>query len=92
MDRLYTKNGVPLQVSDDKVHSRSGTYVGRIVDGKVYDQNGAYVATIDGDRLVHRSSHNTRTVGATSSSNRGGIGAGHRGVSGMWGDEPQIPD
>jgi hypothetical protein len=28
MSRLYTKNGRPLQVAGDKVHSRSGAYIG----------------------------------------------------------------
>lgn len=89
---LYTKNGRPLQLSDDKVNSRSGAYVGRIVDGKVYGPHGRYVGTIDGDRLVYRSSEGARVVGATAAGNRGGTGAGNRGASGIWGDEPQIPD
>jgi hypothetical protein len=51
---LYTKNGRPLQVSGDKVYSRSGIIVGRIKGDKVYGTNGSYVGTIVRDRLVYR--------------------------------------
>lgn len=43
---LYTKDGRPLQVSGDKVYSRSGTVVGRIKGSKVYGSDGRYVGTI----------------------------------------------
>lgn len=49
---LYTKNGRPLQVSGDRVYSRSGTVVGRIRSEKVYGTDGRYVGTIVNDRLV----------------------------------------
>jgi hypothetical protein len=59
---LYTKDGRPLQVSGDKVYSRSGTIVGKIKGDKVYGTDGHYVGTIVGDRLVYRSTQ-SGTVG-----------------------------
>lgn len=43
---MYTKSGRPLQVSGDKVYSRSGKIVGRIKGEKVYATDGRYVGTI----------------------------------------------
>lgn len=54
---LYTKNGRPLQISGDKVYSRSGKIVGRIKDEKVFGTDGRYVGTIVSSRLVYRPSH-----------------------------------
>lgn len=54
---LHTKDGRPLQVSGDKVYSRSGQVVGRIHGDRVYGPDGHYVGTIVSDRLVYRSTH-----------------------------------
>ena len=54
---LYTKNGIPLQVWGDKVHSRSGVIVGRIKGPRVYGTDGRYVGSIVGDQLVYRLAH-----------------------------------
>ena len=89
---LYTKNGHPLQVHGDKVYSRSGQVVGRIKDDGVYGTDGRYIGTIVNDRLVYRSTHSARVGSPFAASNRGGIGKGNRGASGVWENEPEIPD
>jgi hypothetical protein len=43
---LYTKDGRPLQVSSDRVYSRSGTIVGKIKGDKVYGTDGRRVRTV----------------------------------------------
>lgn len=89
---LYTKNGRPLQVHGDRVHSRSGVYIGRIRNEKVYDPSGHYAGTIVGDRVVYRSTHSASVSSPSTSTNRGGTSRGNRGSSGIWGEEPDFPD
>jgi hypothetical protein len=89
---LCTKNGRPLQVSGDKVYSRSGTVVGRIKGQKVFGTDGQYVGTIVGDRLVYRSTQSGTVSGSFSAANRMGSSLGDRAGSALWGDEPNIPD
>jgi hypothetical protein len=89
---LYTKNGRPLQVSADKVHSRSGTIVGRIKGEKVYGTDGRYVGTIVGERLVYRSTQSATVSSSFSAANRAGSARASCAGSGIWGDEPDIPD
>jgi hypothetical protein len=89
---LYTKNGRPLQVSGDKVYSRSGTVVGRIRGDKVFGTDGRYVGSIVGDRLVYRSTQSAGISSSFSAANRAGSGQANRAGSGIWGDEPDIPD
>jgi len=89
---LYTKNGKPLQVSGDTVYSRSGKVVGRIRDDRVFGLDGRYVGTIVDDRLVYRSTHSARISSPFAAANRAGTGRANRAGSGMWGDEPDIPD
>jgi hypothetical protein len=85
---LYTKNGRPLQVSGDKVFSRSSRIVGRIKGDRVYGTDGGYVGTIVNDRLVYRSSHSARVSSPFSASNRAVTARANRAGSGVWGDEP----
>lgn len=89
---LYTKNGRPLQVSGDKVYSRSGEPVGRISDDRVYGTDGRYVGTIVGDRLVYRSTHSARIRSPFAAARRSGFAMANRAGSAMWGDEPDIAD
>jgi hypothetical protein len=89
---LYTKNGRPLQVSGDIVYSRSGKVVGKISGEKVYSTNGHYVGTIAGDRLVYRSTDRASVGSSFSAANRAGSGMANAAGSGVWGDEPDIPD
>jgi hypothetical protein len=89
---LYTKDGRPLQVSGDKVYSRSGTIVGKIKGDKVYGTDGHYIGTIVGDRLVYRSTQSGSVGSSFSAANRAGSGLANHAGSGLWGDEPDIPD
>jgi len=89
---LYTKNGRPLQVSGDKVYSRSGTIVGRIRQDRVYGTDRRYVGTIVGERLVYRSTHCADASSSFSVANRAGSARANRVGSAIWGDEPNIPD
>ena len=89
---LYTKNGRPLQVSGETVYSRSGQPVLRIQGNKVYGTNGQYVGTSTDDRLVYRSTDSAAISSPFSVANRAGCGMANRGGSGVWGDEPNIPD
>ena len=89
---LYTKNGRPLQVSGDKVYSRSGQVVGRIRGDRVHGLDGRYVGTIVGDRLVYRSTHSASITSPFAAANRAGSASAARAGSAMWGDEPDIPD
>ena len=89
---LYTKNGRPLQVAGDKVYSGSGQIVGRIKEDGVFETDGRYVGTIVNDRLVYRSTHSARIGSPFAAANRAGTGRAHHAGSGLWGDEPNIPD
>lgn len=89
---LYTKNGIPLQVSGEKVYSRSGKIIGIIKGQKLYGTDGRYVGTIAGDRLVYRSTDSAGVGSTFSSANRAGSAKAHRAGSAIWGDEPNIPD
>lgn len=89
---LYTKKGRPLQVSGDKVYSRSGRIIGRIKGDRVFGTDGRYVGTIVNDRLVYRSTHSARVSSPFSASNRVGTARANRVGSAVWGDEPDIPD
>ena len=89
---LYTKDGRPLQVSGDKVYSRSGEVVGRIKGSKVYGPDGRYVGTITGNRLVYRSTDSATISSPFAAANRAGSARANRAGSAIWGDEPEIPD
>jgi hypothetical protein len=91
MSTLYTKNGRPLQVSGEKIYSRSGKYLGRIKRNKVFDPSGRYAGTIVGNRVVYRSTHSASISGPSVSANRAGTGAAQAAGSGIWGDEPNFP-
>ena len=89
---LYTKDGRPLQFSGDTVYSGSGQPVGRISGDKVYGPDGRYVGTIVSDRLIYRSPDSGGTGSTFGVANSGASGQGYAGASGLWGDEPDIPD
>lgn len=92
MPSLYSKNGKPLQVSGDKVYSRSGTVIGKINGDKVFGLNGQYIGTIVNDRLVYRSTHSSYVSSPFTSANRAGSARANVAGSAVWGDEPNIPD
>lgn len=88
---LYTKNGIPLQVSGDYVYSKSGKPVGKIRGKKVFGTNGRYVGTIVNDRLVYRSTDSAAIGSSFSVANRVGSARASRVGSAIWGEEPNIP-
>lgn len=89
---LYTKKGRPLQVSENKVWSCSGKFVGRIKNDKIYGPDGKYVGTIVEKRLVYRSTDGTIVKSPFRVANRPGFMKPNCAVSPVWGDEPNIPD
>ncbi|AEV98130.1 hypothetical protein A4D02_33615 [Niastella koreensis] len=89
---LYTKNGRPLQVVNDKIYSKSGKIVGRIKGKNVYGTDGAYVGTIVSERLLYRSTYSGRRSSSFTAGNRMGTSKANRVKSALWGDEPNIPD
>jgi hypothetical protein len=89
---LYTKNGEPVQRQGDAVFSRSGKQVGRIEGNKVYGPNGRYVATIDGGRLVYRSTDSAWISRPFAPSQIAPSSAGRVVGVAIWGDEPTFAD
>lgn len=89
---LYTKNGLPLQVVGKTVYSRSGRVVGRIRGKKIYGPDGRYVGTMVSGRLVYRSTDSAGGGSPFAAANRAGTAKANRAGSGIWGEEPSIPD
>jgi hypothetical protein len=92
MTDLYTKDGRPLRQRGDDLFSRSGEQVGRIRGNKVYGPDGRYAGTIDGDRVVYRSTDSATTSSPFAPSRSAASGAANSARSGLWGDEPAFPD
>lgn len=89
---LYTKNGKPLQSSNNIVYSLSGKVIGRIKNNKVYWSNGKYVGTIVNDILVYRWTDSAAIIPPFLLANTGGIIKASRVGSAIWWDEPNIPN
>lgn len=89
---LYTKNGRPLRVTGDLVHSRSGALVGRVNGDKVFAPDGRYVGTISEGRLVFRHSESAGSRGRFTAANTAKFSSGDVAHASMNGDEPNIPD
>ena len=89
---LYTKNGIPLQVSGENVYSKSGKVIGRIKGEKVYSADGKYVGTITTGRLVYRSTDSAGVSSPFSAANRAATARANSAGLAIWGDEPDIPD
>lgn len=92
MSSLYTKSGRPLQVSGEKVYSRSGKYLGRIKRNKVFDPQGRYAGSIVGNRVVYRLTDSASISGPSVSASRAGSAAVRAAGAAIWGDEPNFPD
>lgn len=75
MDVVYTLDGRPFRVDDDRLWSRDGQYVGRVVDGMVFNINGTYLGEFrSGDRLGFKHSHAAKRKAPHSPrANRSGI-------------------
>jgi hypothetical protein len=90
-DYLYTKNGVPLKVSGERIYSPSGHQFGRIQGSKVYGSNGRYVGTIvGGGRLVYRSTDSASIGSSFAPSISSPTAMARHAASALWGDEPNI--
>lgn len=89
---LYTKNGRPLQVSDNIVYSKSGKVVGRIQGEKVFGTNERNVRTIANDRLVYCSTQSAAISSSFTSANRAGTVRANRVGSTIWEEEPNSPN
>lgn len=92
MSTLFTKNGRPLQLSGDKLYSRSGRYVGQIRGRKVFAPIGRYAGTVVGERVIYRSTDSASVSGLSTAANRVGSARANRVGSALWGDEPPFPD
>lgn len=90
MDRIYTKNGRPLRLRNDKVFDESGRQVGKVRGKKVFGSDGRYVGTLVGDRLVYRSTDSASIAGPFAPSVSSPSGSAHRAGSAIWGEEPPI--
>ena len=90
MSALYTKNGVPLNVSGSSVFNPQGQNFGYIRGDRVYGLDGRYRGTVVNDRLVYRSTHSA-TISSSRAAHAGMSSArAARAGSAMWGDEPDI--
>lgn len=85
MSSMYTKDGVPLKVSDDKVFNPRGRQFGRIKGSKVYGTDGRYVGTIVSDRLIYRSTDSATIGSPFVPSMSTGFARTHRTASTLWG-------
>jgi hypothetical protein len=89
-DYLYTKNGVPLKVSGERIYNPSGQQFGRIKGSKVYGSDGGYVGTIVSDRLVYRSTDSASLGSPFAPSVSSPTARANHTASALWGDEPNI--
>jgi len=90
MERLYTKNGVPLRVRGDRVFGPTGRQVGRVYGEKVFAPSGRYVGTVVNDRLVYRSTDSAAGRGAYAPSTATPSAAAPHVPSAVWGEEPRF--
>jgi len=89
---LYTRSGRLLQVQGNNLHSRSGAFLGQLINNKVYDTSGRYCATVVGDRVVYR----TIDSAASAPAFTGGVVPAsvtpNRSGTSLWGREPNFVD
>lgn len=92
MTDLYTKSGRLLQRIDDHLFSRSGRYLGQVVNLKIYDPNGRYCGTIVGDRVVYRTIDSAAGREASLAAALPASTSANRKGSPLWGIEPPFAD
>lgn len=66
--------------------------MGRISGNKVYSPNGRYAGTVDGDRVVYRSTDSATISGPFAPTVSAGSASANAAGSAVWGDEPYFPD
>jgi hypothetical protein len=89
---LYTRSGRLLQVQGNNLHSRSGAFLGLLVNNKVYDSNGRYCATVVGDRVVYRTIDSAATVTGIEGDVIPASVTPNRSGTSLWGREPNFVD
>src|SRR5438876_10065191 len=90
MRTIHTKNGRPLHVNGEDVFSKSGKQVARLRGGTAYGPDGQYVGTLDGDRLVYRSTDSATISSPFVPMRLAGFATANAVRSALWGDEPLI--
>jgi len=92
MEDLYTRSGRLLQRFGNQIHSRSGRYLGLLLNGKVFDPDGRYWGTVVGDRVVHRRVDSAASTAASTAPARpSSVNPGRAGIA-LWGIEPHLAD
>ena len=61
---IFTKNGVPINLSGDELFDGSGKQVARLKGDKAFGPSGRYIATLVNDRLIYLAS-DSELVGST---------------------------
>ena len=89
---LYTRSGRLLQVQGNSLHSRSGSYLGQLINNKVYDASGRYCGTVVGDRVVYRTIDSAATVTASDAAVVPASVTPNRAGTSLWGREPNFVD
>jgi hypothetical protein len=79
MEIVYSLGGRPFKVDADRIWSKSGQYVGKVVEGRVFSPSGKYLGEFRDDRLAYKRSNASKTrMGHIARSNRSGTSRGNR--------------
>lgn len=92
MNDLYTRSGRLLQLHGNRLHARSGRYLGQLRNGKVFDPTGRYCGTIVGDRIVYRTIDSAATMAASDVEACTASTHANRTGASIWGTEPPFLD
>jgi hypothetical protein len=87
---LYTKDGVPISQSGRELFDAKGRQVAQVQGGKAYGRDGNYIATIDGGRLVHRSSDSAFSASTFTPKQVAGFSVASVARVAIYGDEPDF--
>jgi hypothetical protein len=87
---LYTKSGIPISESGGDLFDASGRQVGRLRGDKVYGPDGKYVATLDGGRLVYRSTDRATISSPFAPRQVAGFAVASVVGVAIWGDGPRF--
>jgi hypothetical protein len=87
---LYTKSGVPINQSGDDLFDASGRQVARLQGKKAYGPDGKYVATLDGGRLVYRSTDRASIASPFAPRRVAGFSVARVAGVAIWGNEPKF--
>lgn len=66
MDFVDSLGGRPFKVDGDRIWSKSGQYVGKVVEGRVFSSNGLYLGEFRDHRLASKRSTPARAARGTS--------------------------